>query len=192
MRKSHVALAAMIFSLCTWIGCSTVKEKEVFESHSIYLQMDMNMLSEEAQWIVHGTVIEKGETFLRKWEPVTEDSVDHAYTPYTIEVIDCLKGTIDGDTIVYNADGGETETAIYLDDGGGEVAVGDEVLIFLNEVGVSWGAQGVYVVKGGAVTVSSHILPNQMLSEGEAVQSYQVDVDDFIAFVRESVDTVRE
>lgn len=192
MRTKCAALAVVIFGFCTLFGCNAAQEKEIHKGHSVYLQMNLDLLSEEAEWIVHGVVTEKGETFLRKWEPVTERSIDHAYTPYTIEVIDCLKGKIDGDTIVYNAYGGETDDAIYLDDGGGEVFVGDEVLIFLNAVGVSWGAQGVYVVKDSIVTVSRHILPEQMRTEDESVQSYQLDISDFSDLIRESVDTISE
>ncbi|WP_405159196.1 hypothetical protein [Paenibacillus sp. FSL H8-0283] len=94
-----------------------------------------------------------------KQEEVTY--VEDLYTDISVKIITPIKMdgkiagagyrmTMEEQTILYKEEGGETENLRIVPDGG-ELNEGDEVILFTNHVGKSWGPQSVLKVIDGAV-----------------------------------------
>lgn len=157
---SCFVILCIIFTSC---AVKDISEKEIIEISAVHPAYTLETMTEAAETIVHGTVIEKGESFIHTSETNTGRIIESVFTPITISVTDCLKGDAT-ETVVYNQRGGEIENKIYEFNDGGEVEVGEEVILFLNEVNVTWGGQGVYKIEDGNTTVENRMLPITLYS----------------------------
>ena len=116
---------------------SKLPEKEIIVMDSFTSYVGYNSYQEAlqgAETVVYGTVKEIGEPFSLNFGD--EKTIIKAYyTPITIEVIECIKGDVNGTTIVYNAKGAEFDDVIYDYQAYDtlEIEVGDKLLVYLSE-----------------------------------------------------------
>lgn len=185
-------LAVSLISGLLLSGCQgkAVPEKKVVEQQALYPAYTVETITNASTLIVHGVVSKKGESFIHYSETNDGDYIESVFTPYTIRVTDCLKGEADK-TVIYNQRGGETEDAIYTVHDGGEVEKGEEVLLFLNEVNVSWGSQGVYRIENGNTQIENRMLPTSLYSEDDDMYS-EISFADFKALVSDYINETEE
>lgn len=188
MEKILKVIIIFIFCMSIFIGCQkeSGSEKNIVEQSALHPAYTVETIVEASTLIVHGKVLNQGESFIYSAETNTGDTIDLVFTPMTIEVMDCLKGSA-GETIVYNQRGGETETAIYQVDDGGEVEVGEEVVLFLNEVNVTWGEQGVYRIQDGNTMIENRMLPIAFYSDSSQNRYSEISFDDLKSLVLDYV-----
>lgn len=181
------ALSIMMLSSCQ-NNTNPVQqnEKPVIESHTMHISLTLESIPEYAETIVHGTVSEKGDAYIYELKADDGDGTDMVFTPVYINVIDCYKGTPENGQVVYEQRGGETDEAIYMYNDGPDLEPGDEVIIFLNEANVSWGDQGVFVVKDGKVSIPSHMLPASYAANEDETYT-ECPVDDFEQMILETL-----
>lgn len=125
--------------------------KPTLEVQSIYPAHTIDSLTKIADRIIVGEVVERGPTKKVKIPVSTEIDVDDRnkgqfvediVTEVKIKVTDPLKNSKKDEIISYYEEGGETEQAIFIPEGG-RINKREEVLIFINEHGYSWGPQSV-------------------------------------------------
>ncbi|QGQ96540.1 hypothetical protein EHS13_17430 [Paenibacillus psychroresistens] len=135
--------------------------KPVVHSSAVYTYIEMEDLIQQAEVVVNGIVKERGESQIVKIPISTEMDVtnenegkflENVETPITIEVTEYIKNKENKSTIIYWEEGGELSDKIVMPDHG-FLQKGDEIILFLNESGHSWGAQGVLKVKDGKVSL---------------------------------------
>jgi|GEM_PF-4305371 len=161
-----IALAAAIFAgglIYDNGGNQAIsKLKPVIHSTSDYPYLEIGELAEEAAFIVHGIVENRGKTVKTRIPisieiDVNKDNegqyIEEVETPISIKVISAVKPKTFAETeVVYMEEGGELPTVI-IKPSGGALQEGDEVVLFLNEAGRSWGSLGVLKVSDGKVSV---------------------------------------
>lgn len=152
-------------------------------------RMTVESISQSAEYIVHGVITKQKDAVVFTHTSDDGYSSKEVFTPYEIRITDDIKGNVDGKTIDFLAYGGETDTDIYIFEGDADVNVGDEVLTFLDAYGISWGAQGVYVVEDGNISIYTHMLPTDTLNDDEENQSTftQISLDDYMQLISEYV-----
>ncbi|GGD81992.1 hypothetical protein [Paenibacillus nasutitermitis] len=144
-----------------FLGQSDKILKPVIPNMASYPYVEMEDLVGRADVVAHGIVKKRGKTQIVKIPVSTEIDVtkenegkflESVETPVTIEVMDTIKDKEKKKTIIYWEEGGELSDRIVEPDGGFPQE-GDEVVIFLNQSGHSWGAQGVLKVNDNQVDV---------------------------------------
>ena len=189
MKKTTSILVTLLLGASILTGCqnSILTEKTTIEEHPLHPEYTIETLVQASETIVHGIVIDQGDTFVHKTITTSGREIESVFTPMTIEVTDCLKGTAEN-VVIYNQRGGETDTTIYEVNDGGKVSIGDEVLIFLNEVGVTWGGQGVYIIDNGYTAIDSRMLSYTALANETENQLFEMSLIDLESLVSEYID----
>ncbi|MCR8655732.1 hypothetical protein [Paenibacillus endoradicis] len=158
MRKK-VIFTVFVLALLIILGLLTSKILSsstftVVNSDASYPAMSLEELSIEADKIFQGIVIKRGQSKLIKVPYSTDLEVniksegkyfEFAVTKVEIKVTVPIKNTQKNEIIVYMEDGGTINNKTYIS-GDGQLQVGQEILIFSNEAGYSWGAQSLYSI----------------------------------------------
>ena len=188
MKKLKIFAALLSISVCLASCNAPAQEKVIHHSSATFPQMTIETITAQSEHIVHGIVTQKKDAVVFEYETAA-GTKQQVYTPYEIRITDDIKGNVDGKTIDFLAYGGETDTDIYIFAGDADVNVGDEVLAFLDAHGISWGAQGVYVVEDGNISIYTHMLPTDTLNDDEENQSTftQISLDDYMQLISEYV-----
>lgn len=162
MMLSLFICACIVLSLnAPKLRSQGIDSKPVITSYPSYDQYDLPTLAKLADTVVHGVVIKRDKAKVVHIPIHTEIETDNGNkgksmesieTEVTIKIIDPIKHSLNEETVIYNEEGGETATFV-VEPPGGPLQVGEEVIIFLNRAGHSWGEQGVLRVQGGAVNV---------------------------------------
>ena len=189
--------ASLLFASCGMTNSSVSSESALKMTHTsvaCFPRMTVESISQSAEYIVHGIITKQKDAVIFTHTFDDGYSSKEVFTPYEIRITDDIKGNVDGKTIDFLAYGGETDTDIYIFDGNVDVEVGDEVLVFLNERGISWGAQGVYIVKDGNVRLFTHMLPDNVLTsvltdeeESDPPTAIESSLDDYMQLISEYV-----
>ena len=184
--------ASLLFASCGMTNSSVSSESALKMTHTsmaCFPRMTVESSSQSAEYIVHGVITKQKDAVIFTHTSDDGYSSKEVFTPYEIRITDDIKGNVDGKTIDFLAYGGETDTDIYIFDGNVDVEVGDEVLTFLDAYGISWGAQGVYVVEDGNISIYTHMLPTDTLNDDEENQSTftQISLDDYMQLISEYV-----
>ena len=187
MKKLKIFTALLSIPICFASCNAPAQEKVIHHSSATFPQLTVETITAQSEHIVHGIVTQKKEAVVFEYETAT-GTKQQVYTPYEIQITDTLKGDVEGETIDFLAYGGETDTDIYIFEGDADVNVGDEVLTFLDEYGISWGAQGVYVVEDGNISMYTHMLPTDTLNDEENQSTFtQASLDDYMQLISEYV-----
>ena len=64
-------------------------------------------------------------------------------------------------------------------------------MLFLNEVNVSWGGQGVYRIENGNTQIENRMLPTSLYSEDDGMYS-EISFADFKALVSDYINETEE
>lgn len=165
--KNKFLLPAILLTICIaggsyypFLGHSEAIVKPVIHYTASYPAYETEELTEQATTVIHGVVRKIGKTEIQKVPLSTEIDitdenkgrfVEIPETPVYITVKDSLKQQDAEQTeFVFKEEGGELQKQIIEPDGG-FLKVGDEVVIFLNESGHSWGSMGVLKVTNDTV-----------------------------------------
>jgi hypothetical protein len=166
-----IALTVTVLAACVvagiyypFLGYSNKVIKPVVHDTSSYPQFELEELADQAVVVAQGFVKKRGKTQIVKIPVTTEIDVtkenegkflENVETPITIEVTDSIKDKEKKRTITYMEEGGELADRIVEPDGG-LLQEGDEVVIFLNKAGHSWGSQGVLRVNNNKVALQEN------------------------------------
>lgn len=165
--KNKFLLPSIFFTVCiaggiyySFLGHSEANVKPVIHYTASYPAYEIEELTDQATTVIHGVVQKIGRTEIQQVPLSTEiDITDEnkgkfleiPETAVYITVKDSLKQKDAEPTeIVFKEEGGELQKQIIEPDGG-FLEVGDEVIIFLNESGHSWGSMGVLKVTNDTV-----------------------------------------
>lgn len=156
-------------------GCSSNEtnrnSKIVTTGSGSYPEFTLSQLVNQSAAIVRGEVVSRGVPFEKVIDSQSAEKLILVYTPITIKVKEWIKGDNAQDEIVFNEPGGETNDRVMIVEDY-KLQVSDEVIIFLNPVGVSWGEQGVYhVLKDRTIGVCAHLVPD-LAEENKANEPY--------------------
>lgn len=184
--------ASLLLASCGMTNSSVSSESTLKMTHTsmaCFPRMTVESISQSAEYIVHGVITKQKDAVIFTHTSDDGYSSKEVFTPYEIRITDDIKGNVGGKTIDFLAYGGETDTDIYIFEGDADVNVGDEVLAFLDAHGISWGAQGVYVVEDGNISMYTHMLPTDTLNDDEENQSTftQISLDDYMQLISEYV-----
>ena len=160
---SGALLAACIVAGIYYLFLSRTEAvvKPIIPNTASYPYYNLEELSDKAATVVHGVVQRIGKVEIEKIPLSTkfEINVDNgkfmeiAITPVFIKVLESLKPKDSQlkKEVEFREEGGELNSQI-IQPNGGFLKVGDEVIIFLNDSGHSWGSMGVLKVSEGKVT----------------------------------------
>jgi hypothetical protein len=150
------------FAIPQYIGDANVS-KPVIKNSATYVEFDLVTLTNKADYVVHGIVTKRDKSKKVKIPISTEIDIDDrnkgkfletVETEVTLEVIDSIKNKDNKKSIIFNEEGGEMENAI-IEPPGGALKIGDEVIIYLNQAGHSWGGQGILKIIDGKIKVNN-------------------------------------
>lgn len=165
--KNKFLLPGIFLTVCIagglyypFLGHSEAIVKPVIHNTASYPAYEIEELTDQAATVIHGVVQKIGETEIQKVPLSTEIDITEENkgkfleipeTPVYITVKDSLKQQDTEQTeFVFKEEGGELQKQIIEPDGG-FLEVGDEVVIFLNDSGHSWGSMGVLKVSNDTV-----------------------------------------
>jgi hypothetical protein len=154
-----LALAVLIFAGLKYAKHKRVKELPVYDSVTIYPDLEFDELVNMADTIVYGKVIRVGKSYyedipvsITENPEIVTDHLKNLVTPIEIEVKTTLKGN-ERRIITYIEEGGIADTYIQKPSGY-SLDKNREVVIFLNEKGYSWGELSVFPISGGKVILN--------------------------------------
>jgi hypothetical protein len=203
-----LALAVLIFAGIKYAKHKRVKELPVYDSVTIYPDLEFDELVNMADTIVYGKVVKVGKSYYENipvsiTEKASEVSgqLKNLVTPIEIEVKTSLKGN-ERRSITYIEEGGITDTYIQKPSGY-SLDKNREVVIFLNEKGYSWGELSVFPISGEKVilneTACEYLGNSLIMSEDvskidrglkEQIKDQEIrvmDKNDFIAAIEKIV-----
>ena len=122
---------------------------------------------EAATMIVHGIVNTKSDTKYYDVETPEGEKISKIYyREVEIQVLECIKGDPDAETVIYEEEGGETEYTIYICTDIHELQKGEEILIFLNETNKLIAPLALFIVdENQQIQVGSYILPFETVAQ---------------------------
>ena len=195
MRKHMKIRRGWILSLCVVLlvtvlaGCSA-KEKETVIGSGMWPEYTFQSAVDRAVTIVYGTAGEKSETKSRDISLNPEKPTLLYYRDVPMEVKELPKGEKGSDgTVIYQEQGGETDTQIFITEGLEEVEPGKEYILFLNEIGAVLSPALLLPVENGEVKTSGGLVPDSAKdSNGKAPDTMTVEayLDAVEAAVRSS------
>lgn len=164
-----IILAIFIF-LLGLVGCSQKPkepvEKTTITTSGLWPRYNLEKAVEKAATIVHGVVNTKGDTKYYDVETPEGEKVSKIYyREVEIQVLDCIKGDPDAETVIYEEEGGETEDIIYICTDISELQEGEEILIFLNETNKLLSPSVLFTVD-----------ENQQIRVGRGVFPYETEI----------------
>ena len=188
MRKHMKIKRGWILSLCAVLlvtvlaGCST-KEKETVIGSGMWPEYTFQSAVDRAVTIVYGT--KSRDISLNPEKPTLL-----YYRDVPMEVKELPKGEKGSDgTVIYQEQGGETDTQIFITEGLEEVEPGKEYILFLNEIGAVLSPALLLPVENGEVKTSGGLVPDSAKdSNGKAPDTMTVEayLDAVEAAVRSS------
>ena len=130
--------STFLLLIVTLAGCSQKSEetveKTIIKTTGMWRRYNLEEAVEAATTIVHGIVNTKSDTKYYDVETPEGEKISKIYyREVEIQVLDCIKGDPDAETVIYEEEGGETEDTIYICTDIHELQKGEEILIFLNE-----------------------------------------------------------
>ena len=108
---------------------SSITSKKVYEGHGSMAWSTLISRCKTAKYIIVGTALSRGDAVFPTPDAITP------YTPITFQVEKIMKGNPPDNRVEFHELGGETENAIYIDEGGNNYQPGDRAILFINEFG---------------------------------------------------------
>ena len=159
-------------------------EKKIHTGYASWPYHDLESATADAETIVCGKVISKGET--KSHEIARSAASGRVFLVYyrevEVEVTQMVKGDQTAKTITYLEPGGETEDTIYMTSGVEPIIEGETYLFFLNEHGAFLSPATLMEVEDGTISPVPDMLPEnelQVLSD----EPVTVSLDDYLALV---------
>ncbi len=172
-RYENEKTATVLFLLLIVMlaGCSQKSEetveKTIIKTTGMWRRYNLEEAVEAATTIVHGIVNTKSDTKYYDVETPEGEKISKIYyREVEIQVLDCIKGDPDAETVIYEEEGGETEDTIYICTDIHELQKGEEILIFLNETNKLIAPLALFIVdENQQIQVGSYILPFETVAQ---------------------------
>ncbi len=171
MKMKKTATVLFLLLIVMLAGCSQKSEetveKTIIKTTGMWRRYNLEEAVEAATTIVHGIVNTKSDTKYYDVETPEGEKISKIYyREVEIQVLDCIKGDPDAETVIYEEEGGETEDTIYICTDIHELQKGEEILIFLNETNKLIAPLALFIVdENQQIQVGSYILPFETVAQ---------------------------
>lgn len=191
MSQKNLLHSGLVMPLCLLIliVCCACKPagKETVEVGGLWPSYSLPTAVSAADYVVFGTVQGKGAPVETAFYPDSSGvPVRNCYREVTVRVTECAKGgLVPGDTVTYREMGGETKTRRYIYTDTEEAAVGDQVLVFIED-GYSLCPATLWIVSAAerTIPVECTLLPGTAAADSQAAAA-AVSIEAMLDAVRE-------
>ena len=203
MKITKTKAFIFLFVMLVLAGCSQ-KPKEPVEkithmTTGMWRAYNLEEAVEEAATIVYGVVNTKSDTKYYDVETPEGEKVSKIYyREVEIQVLDCIKGDPDAETVIYEEEGGETEDTIYICTDVHELQEGEEILIFLNETNKLISPEVLFTVdENQQIRVGSDVFPfetaaQKMEAEEKPYYTTELSLEKYCDAIRACIEESEE
>ena len=190
-KKTTIIVCTIILALLVVAGIGAIQknnnidnniEKKTVTKTAMWPSFSFESAVDQATTIVYGKVVDKSNTKIHQTTSSSGNIYTECYKEVSIEVIDILKGNMDGNTVTYLEWGGETEDTIYIFAGMTPVEINDEYIFFLNQYGAFLSPMTLLPVEDGTVLTKGKIAPDSQTNQ--ETRTIDISVETYLEAIK--------